>query len=512
MPDGSDDDKFPIVTFDQTVVPFLPGTVGVGAIDLSDLGQELSPHVTDPFVDTVDGTVKRPATAMATSGPHRYTILVPNQGENSILSLGQADGAGTPRINDTGLTAQSKTRLHLKTTEAANRTMVALGAGTNHGFDGHKGNKLAGNTGFMMVTDHASWIDAKEQLYAVSQTKDVVVRAAQKKILLKADVEDVIAEARRNVTLGAVSSVKIIGDSGLLLDDPDYKTEAAANLTQSFDLKAQKKAANIADMVQSVYGIIGAAIKLNGKEPVWKKLEWKELGWLDYAKTMVDMGKLASSIYRYVDSKDAPGKVDVQAETYASISGGMAASIYGALSASVTSAVSASMIGGTAGIKAAAWASVWAGIATSVKAGKDVSLEGEYGKAKVSGRKDVSVASTTAGVIVQGETNAQLSAKSGEAYVFGKSGVYCGAGSDEGMGFHAKKGDAWIGKITGNANKLDNPVRNTNYIEWKGDDVAVVSKKETHNIQDAVEFKSSGFKVDAKSSNVEMKGSKILLG
>ena len=108
-------DTFPIMTFDTPVVPFLPGTVGVGVIDLRSLASELSPRVTDPFVETVDGDATRPPTAQVTDGPHRYTIVVPNQGENSWLNLGQAD---PNRINDTGLTGQSKTHLHLHKFEA----------------------------------------------------------------------------------------------------------------------------------------------------------------------------------------------------------------------------------------------------------------------------------------------------------------------------------------------------------------------------------------------------------
>src|SRR5690606_3799563 len=113
-----------------------------------DLGDQLQPHVSDPFVETVDDDARRPPIAVTTSGPHRYTVLVPNQGENSILSLGQADPAGSPRINDTGLTGASKTHVHFHATEAPNTTMIALGGPTTHGWAGYKGNQLGQNAGF----------------------------------------------------------------------------------------------------------------------------------------------------------------------------------------------------------------------------------------------------------------------------------------------------------------------------------------------------------------------------
>lgn len=500
------DDDFPIYTVEGGV-PWAPG-VGVGSIDLRALASELSPRVTDPFIETADGTATRPPTAQVTAGPHRYSIIVPNQGENSWLNLGQAD---PNRINDTGMSGMSKTHIHFHKFDSP-ATIVALGGPTNHGWCSYKDTPLDRMQGYTMVTLGASYQESHEQTYIVSTDEDVVVRAAKKRILLKADAEDVVIEAAHYVSLGAKKSIKIVGDSGLGLDDPGYKTAITAELSKSFDVKAQKKAASIADNLQSIYGVLGSVIKLNGKEPVWKKFAWKPESWLDVVKGLADTGKLVASISRFVMSDDASGKVDIQAETYASLSADNAASIYGTMSASLTSLVSASVLGGTAGLKAAAWASVWGGISTSVKAGKDVTVEGEFGKAKLKGRADVSVSSTTAGVMVQGETDAQVTAGK-DAYLYGKKNVYAAAGGATAYGLGASVNGLCLGKFT-SGEKFESPAPEKKESFWVISSGLGATFKSGKIQLDDSKFDTKAGKVDIKatSGNVTVTGSKILLG
>lgn len=449
--------------------------------------------------------------ANPTNGPHRVTFVVPVPDETQV-----SFGAASPqRINDVGITGKTKTHIHWHV-HGGTKTVVTLGSGatTAGNVPAYDATIPTAGSGYAMATEGVAWHDSNLKQYMVSRTGDVVVRSVGRNALFKSDAHDLAVEAGATVSIGAKTSVKIVGDSGLGFDNPNYGTNTTAALSQSFDLKAEKIAISVADIVQSTYGVLGSVIKLNGKEPVWKKVEWKSMTNWDVAKVIVDLGKLASSIYRTYASAHATGKVDVNAETYASMSGGIAASLYGRVSASVTSYVSASLLGGTAGVKGLAWTSVWGGLGTSVKAGKDVAVEGEYGKASLKGKKDVEVSSSTAGVKIQGDTDAQLIGKSGTAFVYGKTKFFGAAGAGAGYGAEATSGGFRLGKISSGADKADSVSFDmNNAISIVDGSITLKHNESEINLGNAAKMsKGGGTFLELTSSQAHLNGNKVLLG
>lgn len=514
MPDGGSDDTFPIITFDQPVpVPLAPGTVGVGAIDLSDLGEKLSPHVTDPFVDTVDGQAHRPATAHTTAGPHRYTILVPNQGENSILSLGQADPAGAPRLNDTGLTGASKTHVHFHTTEGPNTTMIALGGPTRHGWAGYKGNQLASNAGFMMVTQNNAWLDAENQFYVVSRTKDVVVRSALKKVKIQADTENVEIGAKTDVTIGANNGVTIIADASATLNDAGYTAAFDASFWQIAGTKAYNAAVTAGDVATAAFGLFGG-IKGAVKKGDNGKTGWANTPTWEKPALIMDAANFVSGITQYIHQLTNPsGSATLAGSKYAGMNAGIGAAVYGNVTAGIASAVSTNVLGGTAGLKALTYGGVWAGLVLGLTSLKKAALRAEGDELTLFGKKDVNLTSEIGKVTVTGDKDVQMNSNAGAAFVHGKTAVYAGAGGGAGYGLSASGSELKLGKMSA-ADKPSAPSPVQDEGLWLNDNGFLVQFKGTKvRVQDA-EFKVNGvpkIKLNA-DSEVSVKAGKILLG
>ncbi|MCC6552125.1 MAG: hypothetical protein IT372_03760 [Polyangiaceae bacterium] len=458
----------------------------------------------------------RPEVAKPTGDPDRYTIFVPS--EKTTFSLGQKCPT---RIHDVGITGRTDNHIHWHV-QTNNKTLVSLGSGaTEVSIASHDATVPQQSTGYAMVTDQHAWHDSMLQHFIVSRSEDVVIRAAAsgpKTALLQSDHGNVGVAAGQVLSMGSQGNVKIVADPGVTLDQPVYSTAVPGKLTESFNIKTEKNALAISDMITSAYSLIGGIIKVNGKDPPWKKPEWKPTTNMDVIKVLVDFGKLASSVARYFHSsdKDTKGKVDILGANYASMGAGIASSIYGRLSASVSSDVSASLLGGTAGVKGLLWASLWSAAGTSVKAGTDVSVEGEFGKASLKGRKDVSIASTVAGVKIQGEKDTQISAKSGRTYVYGKTGVYCSVGGGAGYGFKVKPSTIEIAKITSSANKFDSTSLDKEKMVKIDDKVISLQHGSSHiKIQPRnIKFQSKGdcwVQVD-NMGKMTTKASKILLG
>ena len=155
---------FPVTTINMEPMTIV-GRVGVAALDLRAIREAVRQEISDPFVETVNEKVTRPATAAPTAGPHRYTLVVPNKGELSTLNLGQAD-PGANRINDTGLTGHSKTHVHFAKFDDPS-TIISLGGGTTHGWAGFK-DVLGSMQGYTMQTDGAAYQDSLGQFYVVA--------------------------------------------------------------------------------------------------------------------------------------------------------------------------------------------------------------------------------------------------------------------------------------------------------------------------------------------------------
>jgi uncharacterized protein (DUF2345 family) len=491
-------------------------TSGVGQINLDDLAKKLKPSIVDPTIPMVESDdVSRPATASPTKGPHRYTVVVPNEpaaNEASILNVGVGATDKKVRIIDAGITGRTKTHIHWHTFGAP-QTMVALGGPTKEGFAGFKGkNDLETNRGFMMVTDGKSWMDSNEQFYIVARTGQAVVRCEKGNVRLQADDGDIGIGASHDVAVGGKNLVSIVADTTAKLDESGYKQVFDKSYWQLLATKGKKDAMTFLDIIASTISLVQSFADIlpvgDDKKKLWKPKKIKSK-----LKFGIDLAKLASTVTRYV-LKDAAGSVKMTGETFASVSGGVAASVYGNLSASLTSPVSASLVGGTSSIKGMLYTSVWAGLDVSLKALKGkAEVSSDFGELLLNSRKAASLSSKAESVTVTSKTNAVVSSETKNAVLHGKAGVYAMAGADPGFGMGATSEMAHLGRI-GTTTNFESP-------GCKPEHGVTVQKEQTivRHYESKIEVKkgqvymaTKDFTTDTKGGKIKMKAGKILLG
>lgn len=489
---------------------------GITQINVDDLATALVP-LTDPNIETAaHGGASRPAAANPTSGPHRYTIVVPNaggNGENSIVNIGQA---AANRINDTGITGKTKSHIHWHTTEAATMTLVSLGIHTNEGFAGLNGtNWQAVNTGFMMTTNADSFLDAEKQMYVVSRADNVVVRAQTGVVRILADEgggkANVEVMATNDVMLGGNHNVYMIADPAGVITPPTPKEKITDGWPAATIGKGVKEVMTLLDLAgtaQGLFSTIGTQNEISNEN--------FKSGWINdpnsTAKFWVDIAKFISTVGRYIGG-GAAGQVKIYADTFAGMSGSIAGSLYGGLSASVTSPVSASLLGGTASVKGLAWTSVWAGMGASLKTlwGK-ADLKSEYGKAQVSSKKDVAIASKAATATLKGKTSVAVSSD-GPAAIHGKTKVVALGGPGDGHGMVADSVGMHVGKFA-KANEWDDPApKKEHSLSITGEKLELKFESANQTFDDnEIVTTAKAVEITASSGNVTVKGSKILLG
>ncbi len=489
---------------------------GITSINIDSLAAALVP-LTDPNIETAaHGSASRPAAASPTSGPHRYTIVVPNaggNGESSVVNIGQA---APSRINDTGITGRTKSHVHWHTTEAATMTLVSLGIHTNEGFAGLDGtNWQAVNTGFMMTTNADSFLDAEGQMYIVSRGEDAVLRAQKGVLRILADQgggkSNVEVMATNDVMVGGKHNVYVVADPAAVITPPTPKEKVTDGWPATTIGKGVKEVMTLLDLAGTAQGLFSTI----GTQNEISNDNFKS-GWINdpnsTAKFWVDIAKFISTIGRYAGG-GAAGQVKIYADTFAGMSGSVAGSLYGGLSASVTSPVSASLLGGTASVKGLAWTSVWAGMGASLKTlwGK-ADLKSEYGKAQVSAKKDVAIASKAGATTVKGKTHVAVSSD-GPAAIHGQTKVVALGGPGDGHGMVADSVGMHVGMFT-KANDWSDPApKKAHSLSISGEKLEL--KFESSNmIFDDNEIVATGkaVEVHASSGNVTVKGSKILLG
>ena len=199
----------------------------------------------------------------------------------------------------------------------------------------------------------------------------------------------------------------------------------------------------------------------------------------------------------------------------ASMVGDISASMFGNLSASVTSVMSASVLGMTASLKGFLYTSLWAGSELSVKSRKDLKLEGENGKGSLKSKKAMYMASTTEGVIVQGEKDVRLNSVSGKAFVHGKTDAVFASGPGGGFGVAAKEDELHVGMMTAvDKFKAAGKDASEALVFKKGSSAELGFKDGSVYIQEGlVKIESPEIKLIAKSGgDVKVNGAKILLG
>lgn len=487
---------------------------GITQINVDELAAALVP-LTDPNIETqAHGSASRPAAASPTSGPHRYTIVVPNaggNGENSIVNIGQA---ALSRINDTGITGKTKSHVHWHTTEAATMTLVSLGIHTNEGFAGLDGtNWQAVNTGFMMTTNADSFLDAEGQMYVVSRSNNVVVRAQSGVVRVLADggTGNVEVMGKNDVMLGGKHNVYLIADPAAVITPPTPKEKITDGWPAASIGKGVKEVMTLLDLAGTAQGLWSTI----GTQNTISDDNFKS-GWINdpnsTAKFWVDIAKFISTIGRYA-AGSAAGQVKIYADTFAGMSGSVAGSLYGGLSASVTSPVSASLLGGTASVKGLAWTSVWAGMGASLKTlwGK-ADLKSEFGKAQVSSKQDVAIASKEGGATVKGKKNVSVSSD-GPAAIHGKTTLTALGGPGNGHGIFSNESHIHVGKFTKADDYASPAPEKSQSMTVTSDKLELTFKSGSVAVDDnQVAMAGKAIAIEASSGNVTVKGSKVLLG
>jgi hypothetical protein len=407
----------------------------------------IDPHLSDKLKPN------RPAVGTPTSGPNRHTTFVPS--ESTTFSLGEKC---PERINDVGITGRTDNHVHLHV-RTNNKTLVTLGSGaTEVVIDAHDAKVPTKSTGYAMVTDQNAWHDSALQHFIVSRCEDVVIRAPAegKSILLQADAGHITAVAKETATFASLGQVKLIADPDAQLEGPAYEKGPEGKVKASFESIDHRLGGNVAKWITGAYGVMMSLIVANGKDPFWEKPKFKPKNLEDVVDVLYDMDKLRASIYKYFTHHDGdPGKLSLAAAKSASVGSLGSLSLYGVSSASMISEGGLSLMGLQASLKALHKVSVWGGRKASIKAGKEASLEGEWGMAKVKGYKGVEVTSTKESAVIQGFTDASLRGTTGGAYVHSAKHTYVGSGAAAGYGIVVLPDKLSLGKVSSGGDEFE---------------------------------------------------------
>jgi hypothetical protein len=462
--------------------------------------------------------VCRPAVAPTTVGPHRYTIMVPHN-DRAMLSVGQAS---SKHINDTGITGRTDSHIHWHTLNSANacglQTMVALGGPTTEGWKGFQGtNNLATNSGFMMVTDAHSWIEAEGQQYVLSRTHDVTLRAAgpARRVVVQADQGEIDIVAQKNayvsapgITLSAPATVA-----------PDTTTNYQKDWTGSVPKTAAGKGAK---SVMTVVAALTAAHDLGRKAiKTYKKLKKgnakeTEAVITDVVKWALDAYKFVGAAGKVIDLISAPapkpGCVKVNAEKDVAVLAGSDVSLFGAMGLSAGSALWTSV---SAGVSASMKGTVFCGIGgthTAVKGYRKVEIGSDYGWVGVKAALDVDVTAEKGSAVISAADIAQLSSAKC-TYITAGDKLLVGGGPDSGSGLVASADALAVGMMSG-MKKKDSMAfdkdgilmsRNSHMkLSWADSSVKMESGK--------IEMTTGDLTLWAKSGNATVNAKMIKLG
>lgn len=490
--------------------------LGVKALDLDSLAESLKPKIVDPEVGIekeIEEKVSPIDQAKKEKSLHRYTIVVPNKGEESYVNIGEKnDARGIPNV---GVSVKTVTHIGLQTTGKPT-TMAVLGGPWKAEAKGDWSPKtaLTKSNGFAMVTVGNSWLDSKGQMSIIAHDGEAHLRSIASYVRVQADHGKLELASHDYMTLGSQKTIQICADPAMTFqtdEDTEYGKPYADEFGHKIESPALKDYMTYGDFASSLYSLGMGAKK------AWKESKDKERSWYakanDWAKVLVDGAKLVGTAYRFADKK-APGQVKITADTYASLTGRSAASVYGTYSASVTSPVSASLLGGTAGVKGLVWASIFGGAGASMKTiggtcsvGSDfgnVSVSADAGKAKMKGKAGVSIASE--------EVTEVKSDK--ELFATGKVSSKLTAGDGDGMGILAKNDEIYLGMASNvgksaaaKDEKYFISLHKTNGIKIQAETEASSS---VHISKDHMYFKSKQFIFNGKQVNI--KGKKVNIG
>ena len=419
--------------------------------------------VVDPKDDKVaKKDRKTPANSGPTKDDHRFTVSAPTPDE-SVFSVGKGSAAGIEHsslkhIKDTGITGRTKSHVHFETTGDP-QTILSLGGPATDSrliSDFFQGVVPRASVGYSMVTKGDAVANSLNQFYIVSDMGDVQIHSLTQNVNVQATERTVSIEAGKHVTVAAHEGGVTIGACPTLEpEDARYQTPLACTVGQALSDSLVTNGLKGVSVAASVLGFAQGFPKTEWQS-FWGKKGRSTTSALGTLKVLADAAKLTSTLGRWIGKGylEETGKVGIHGASAASMSGGLAASIYGGLSASVTSLLSASLLGlVSASVKGIGWTSVWSGLGTSIKSMKDASLEGQLGKAKVSGKAGVELLSVAGKVSVDGEKGIQVT--SGQSVLLHSPfDMKLVVGAQDGYGLAATQEGLRIGRISSGASSF----------------------------------------------------------
>lgn len=430
---------------------FIKNTLGVTSLDLKEVVPALRNKLRDPEVDieigtkTVTPNAKIPGSTV-TEKIHRYTVIVPDIDEKSVLNLGS--GADKHELPDSGITARTKSHIHLHAFDAANASMIALGGPTilktSKIADPHE--VLTKSKGISAVTNGHLWGEAQKVVNLASHTDQTIVRAHQKNVRVQADEASVEVGAKSKVAIGGIGGVNIVSSSDVNCGSNAYGQGFKDDVVASSGKVAGK---DLVTMLDTISASVTAVKAFKDKDWFYQRGQLsQEKKANDKHKLVVDAVKALSSIGRFVAGKFAGGQVKIAADHFVSMTGMLGASMYGHLSASVSSLLSASVVGGTASLKGLQWASVWAANGVSIRTVHgSASVRSEEGKVSLSAKDEIGISSRK-GVNIGGDKYAELKAGNGPVWVASPKSTLVSAGEDSGSVLLLTPKIAYLGPAT----------------------------------------------------------------
>jgi hypothetical protein len=424
----------------------------------------------DPnILDNIETDLSREAPAAQTTGPNRFTVLVPEG--STVLSLG-APG-DLPRTEEPGIRAETNQHVHLRA--RAVNTLVRLGAQGSHAID------TLEEAGYLVHTDGSAKQESVGSHTILSTGSNLLLHSvatpppppttaptsapasaphaaaghgAASYASLQSNHGFVEVVAGNATTVAAKKSVAITADSTLEAESFVHGESYKGNTTTTTGIKIAKGLLNSADLVFSAMSAFNGFSRVMAEARAAKS-DFSKVPIQSAAKNLIDLAKLQSSALRLADDfsgghASGASKVAIGSDGYVSIAGEIASSMYGHLSASVSSALSASVLGGTASVKGLTFAGLWAVVEASVKGFKDARLEAERGKAAVRGDQGAELSSERGGVTIRALGHVRLNSIGGNVLAHGHE-VYCGSDRPEGHGMLATGGYVAVGR----SKKLD---------------------------------------------------------
>ncbi len=373
--------------------------------------------------------------APATTGPQRLSMLVP--ADHAEMNLGQAF-AGRAELDDQGISARTDTHIDFRTRAAGTCTTVTMGdpaTRAEHTWDGD--NLPKATVGYGMGTEKCAWRHADQRVYVLSNTGDVVVRAASDKTaVLQSSQGHVIANAGEAVAITSGNTV-LIGAGVPALPTPKWNTPwplEAKEMTRSF---LSNTAGTFAAVVASGLATLN---KLNTPMKVAKVMvpgtTPKPLPAPRFIKALAVLGGLSDMAWMLGNT------VRIHADRNVSASGKKSASLWGTVSANVVGGVSASLVGCTADAKGFATAGVWGGLEAALASLKKVVVKSSFADIHCYSKEETKIASNKS-VSMQSTGSAQLNGDNKVA-VYGNKAAYVLC---EDHGLHVTPESAMICKI-----------------------------------------------------------------